>query len=132
MYIIGRSKDPSQEKRAQTKVHITGQVSDPDAILVEIGIGSPQSARVLYDDSEEKIKVLVHRDVRGTEEDLDVVQDDPLYSLLLKEGADIDKFREGIKGRIELLRDEWDKPQTVYSQGRDIDTEADDLPRLET
>ncbi|MEK7500093.1 MAG: hypothetical protein AAB649_05820, partial [Patescibacteria group bacterium] len=92
MYIIGRSERPEEEKRAQIKTHIAGKISDPESVLLEIGIGSPQSGKTIYHNKDRNIKVIAHEQIGSYKGDIDTLKDDPVYSLLLRDVVNENEF----------------------------------------
>jgi DNA-binding PadR family transcriptional regulator len=119
-FIIGRSTNITQEERADVKTIITGTLEIPGSITVNIGLGAPSEGRVLFEDAERKIRVVLYPAMRGSEKQLDVAKNDPVYAPLFEDPMDGERFLEGIRGRITMLKEEWNNPQSVYQPEKSI------------
>ena len=117
LYIIGRSRDVKKEGRAEIRSEINGSGSEFKSITIQMGIPDPsESERVIVDDQERGVKIIIHDNLPGYENQEDVLRDDPVYSILFEEPIDIDRFSQLLKGRIDMLQDQWDQPQSVYDR----------------
>lgn len=120
-YVIGRNTKESKDERVSIKTAIRGDIQNPKLIEVEIGFGSKLSARRLVDDQAGGLIVLVHE-----EKMLSIARVDPAYAEIFKEKPEREKIILGIASRIQMLLDEWDKPQSVYE---DMTRKISDEPR---
>lgn len=120
-YLLGRSRDIRGEERAEIKTEISGSLEHPESIVIQIGIGAPSSARVLYADPASKIRVLVHSGMNAYARQLEILKEDPVYKTPFENPVDTDGFVQALTGRVAMLRDDWDKPQTVYQNTPHLD-----------
>jgi hypothetical protein len=115
-FIIGGWDDPRKEERASIRTTIKGAVENPDSIVVEIGIGAPSSAQVLYEDTERNIKVLVHEGINMYKNQLEVLKQDPNYASIFQEPTDVENLMNTLKSKIAMLQNDWDKPHHVFAE----------------
>lgn len=123
-FIIGGWDDPRKEERASIRTTIKGSVENPDSIVVEIGIGTPSSAQVLYEDTERNIKVLVHEGINMYKNQLEVLKQDPNYAIIFQEPIDAENLMSTLKSKIAMLQNDWDKPHHVFAEQPAIDGSA--------
>ncbi len=119
MYIIGRNEGATKDQRAEIKVTLAGDLSNPKTLLVEIGFGSSDSAKVIFEDKKRGFKFVIHT-LNPRDRPLEILKDDVVYAELLKDKPNVDVFIQLLQHKIEMLQDEWDKPQSVYSDSRVI------------
>jgi len=112
-YIIDRCN-----VRANIKTTINGSLENPESIVVEIGHGSLNSAEIIYEDPEGKIKVYKHSGVQ--DDGMKVVKQDPNYSPLFEEKINPDELLETLRFKMLALKDDWDKPQNVFSDNKSL------------
>ncbi len=126
-YTIRENDDnPAKNPRANVRTIITEKSKDTQMILVEVGSGPEKSARIIADDKSKGVKILVHDYLKG-QDPLAIIKDDPLYAPLFKKTADIDAFLDGLKFRIQNLKEDWDKPQSVYETGNKLNPHKPEL-----
>jgi len=119
LYIIGRSKNIGKEERAFVKTQIDMVSGKPKNILVQIGFGDFKTGNVIYED--EKTGISVFAGHRHDQKQIDVLKQDPTYALLFQTKVDPNEFVESLLKRVEMLRDDWDKTQTVYQSSPGIE-----------
>ncbi len=112
-YIIGRSQEILKERRADISIRVRGNIDNPRMIKVEIGSGPEQSARILLEDLEKNIKIIIHS---GAEEGFDLLRQDPQYGFLSKSNDQIstDDILSLFEFRADLLREHWNQSQSVF------------------
>jgi len=126
-YIIRENHDdPTRFPRADIKTEITGDLDTPESILVQVGSGAEESATVIVDDKAKGIKVL-HYKYYEEDGSLDIAKDDPVYAFLFKKTVEIESFIEELNKRIETLKEDWDKPQSIYETAKALDQETPEL-----
>jgi len=120
-YMIGLNPKGIEDARAMVQFTVAGDLASPQSILMEIGSGTHESAFVLYDDRERNTKILFHPPIREAANPLEVLKQDPNYSFLFDEsGVDITKLQEVLQFKISNLRDDWDKPQSIFSKPESV------------
>ncbi len=127
LYIIGRMEKGKSDERAQVKTYITGSAENPKSILIEIGIGAPATAKVLYEDKQRNIKVLVHEGIKAYKDQLQIIQQEPAYAALFRKPVDIEELMKDISFKARMLQEDWDKPQTVFTQNPAIEAPRKEL-----
>lgn len=108
-YIIGRNGGGKKDERASIKTVIRGDIESPELVEIEIGFGNKAFARRLMNDQKSGLVILVHN-----EEMLNILRTDPAYEEIFKETPKKEKIVSDIISRMQMLLDEWDKPQSVY------------------
>mgnify|MGYP000458669428 CR=1 FL=1 len=113
LYILNRSNNPGDESRASVQTSLIGTFESPRSVVVEIGFGPMETARVLFHDEEKNITLFLHQSVR-TEDSIAILKDDPVYTELLNASPKPEAFIEKIRARCQMLKDDWANPQSVY------------------
>ncbi len=116
LYIIGRMSEGGSGERAQVKTFITGSPDNPKSVLVEIGVDSPLSAKVVYEHKQRNIKVILYEGTNAYENQLQIVQQDPAYATLFRKPVDIEELMKDIAFKARMLQEDWDKPQAVFTR----------------
>jgi hypothetical protein len=114
-YLIGLKPQGGSEELVDIKFKVVGHLIDPESIQIDIGFGPEQTAQVLYEDKNKKIKVLFHRPVIKDSNPLEVLKQDPSYSFLFEEPINTEKLLDTLKSKIKGLEKDWDKTQNVFS-----------------
>lgn len=119
LYIVNRSKDPHQEKRANVSFQVNGRIENPRSAVLSIGFGPPSKFRIIAEDKEKNVKVVLFE---GYENDLNLLKQDPNF-LFLNETDDMGgKMLALVHDRIKLLQQQWDKPQSVFISNPQIES----------
>lgn len=119
LYIVGRNTTSTRDQRAGVKTTILGSIDSPESIIVQVGSGHVESSKLLFEDKNRKVKFILHRHGQR-EQPLDILKDDPVYAELLGESPDTEHFIELLRSRCLMLQEDWDKPQSVYSDNKKI------------
>ncbi len=95
---------------------IKGNLEKPEAVQVEIGLGGGAKGQLLFEDPAQNIRIVLYLPLGASyENQLKILGQDPNYAFLLqKENITIDKIRDLIVSKINLLRQDWDEPQGVF------------------
>lgn len=128
-YLVGHDERGLTEEQAEVKIKIKGSGSEMSSIIVEIGIGSSDKDKVLFEDPGEQIKVIVHsaEGMKISKNQAEIIKQDPNYAFLFEKPVDKAKLIELIQSRTSFLQNDWDKPHAVFTQNQ-IEATPDALP----
>ncbi len=65
--------------------------------------------------------------IDGDEKQLELFKQDPAYAAIFKDPPDVSEFIKNIKDKIQVLREDWDKPETVFGQNLAIEKPGKEL-----
>jgi hypothetical protein len=120
MYIIGRhdQREDHKDTRIDVRFSVSGKLDEAESIVVSIGLDIGGKGEILFEDPEQKIKIVFHNvDPWITkEETLAILGQDPNYFFLLEPMVDRDKIIELLKNKTSMMIDDWNKPIAVFSQ----------------
>lgn len=119
-YLIGLKPQGGSEELVDIKFKVVGHLIDPESIQIDIGFGSEQTAKVLYEDKDKKIKILFHEPIIKDSDPLEVLKQDPSYSFLFEELLNPEKLLDTLKLKIRGLENDWDKPRNVFSASESL------------
>jgi len=112
-YMIRDDENPAMFTRTQIKSKIVGNLDKPQSVFIEVGSGPEESAEVLVNDQVHALKFIIHKDW-SDKDPLKIIKDDPVYAPLFNKEVNVDLFVEGLQSRMQSLKEDWHKPQSVY------------------
>ena len=116
-YMFGRLELGKGQEHARVNIKIQGALENPSSVLVEIGVGSPDFARVIFEDEEKNISILEHDDNHGNLEDqIEIVKRDPSYSDLFQDKVEAEKIVDLACSKIRAIQEDWDKPESIFQK----------------
>lgn len=120
IYLIGRDEKGDSTEQAQVKTEVQMKQNEVESVVVEIGIGSRQSARILFQNVNPDIKIWEHSPVgmRVFADQMEIIKKDPNYAFIFKQPVRLEEVMSFIKGRVSMLRNDWDKNGTVFGSNQ--------------
>lgn len=114
-YLIGSNQWGVPENVVEVRLEVAGFLVNPESVKIDIGIGSEETAEVLFEDKDKNIKILLHKPTLNTFEPLKVLKQDPGYSFLFESPFNVEKMLDILKLKIKSLENDWDKTQNIFS-----------------
>ncbi|RJQ25875.1 hypothetical protein C4577_04635 [Candidatus Parcubacteria bacterium] len=114
-YMLDRANTIRNQRRVKMEFVVQGPIDNPSSIIVALGgyDSSPSlRPRILWEDKESGIKFAKYLPV---DDDLELLKEDTNYSFIKEENRiDRAEMLEFFGRRVRLLRDQWDKPTSVF------------------
>lgn len=114
-YIIREGNEAWKAQHASIKTTIIGSIHCPQSLFIEIGYGPQSTAQTLYKNTQKNIHLIFHPPMSRDDHPLNILIGDPVYHELLKKNPNEEAFLNLLQSRITLLQEDWDKPQSIYS-----------------
>lgn len=131
-YLVGLRPEGGSEQRSEVKFTIKGNLSEPQQIVIEIGSGPQATAEVLFQDEDKGVRVLLHKSIdKSGEAALNILKQNPNYAFMFKIPINTKELITALTFMIETLQNDWDKPQTVFSQSLDSDLSQASLRKIQ-
>lgn len=115
LFIIGREMP---DERAEVRVTISGDLENPQSILVEIGYGPLQTARVII--NENNLKVVEHEPINAYKNQIEIIRNDPNYAFLFEKSADPNQLVKIVQAKVRSLQTDWDKPANIFTEDKSL------------
>jgi hypothetical protein len=128
-FILGDVRKGKEKRRAEIIFKVVGSVDSPERVVIEIGCGPEEKARVLFKDEERNLKVLVHPPFG--KEQLQFLVQNPEYAFLREEKEiTVGEVMALIRDKIDLLSNHWYEPESVLNKIPQISSPPRILPEI--
>jgi hypothetical protein len=130
-YLIGKDEKGLTKEQVQVQTQVEKKENSSQTIVIEIGFGSGNSARTIFENLDQSIKVVEHSSegMPAVTNQMEILKQDPNYSFLFENPVDQKKVLDFVRSRVNMLEHDWDKPHAVFGSNQ-IGNSSDELTAL--